>query len=234
MLSIRGLKVNYGAIQAVRGIDLDVFQGEIVMIIGANGAGKTTIINTIMGGIKPEEGKITFEERDLLKTAAHKIIQLGIGIVPEGRRVFGEMTVKENIELGAYTVQDKKRIGNSLERMYTLFPRLKDREKQLAGSLSGGEQQMLAIARALMSEPKLLLMDEPSMGLAPVITEQIYENIKNIKKQGTSILLIEQNAFMAMSVADKGYVVQNGEIVFSGDVDSFKDNDSIREAYMGI
>lgn len=234
MLSVKGLKVNYSAIRAVKGVDLTVSKGEVVMIIGANGAGKTTIINTIVGAIKPIEGEITFEGKDLLKIPEHKIVQLGIGIVPEGRRVFGEMTVRENLELGAFTIREKEKIQTNLEKMFHLFPRLRERHNQLAGSLSGGEQQMLAIARALMSEPKLLLMDEPSMGLAPVITEQIYENINQIKQQGTSILLVEQNAFMAMSIADKGYVLQNGEIVFSGDVNSFKDNDSIREAYLGI
>ncbi len=234
MLSVKDLKVNYGAIQAVKKVDIEVSQGEVVMIVGANGAGKTTIVHSIMGYVRPDEGTITFEGQNLLKIPPHKMIERGISIVPEGRRVFAEMTVKENLELGAYSVSDARRIEENIERMYVLFPRLKEREKQLAGSLSGGEQQMVAIARALMSDPKLLLMDEPSMGLAPVITEQIYENIKTIKKQNTSILLIEQNAYMAMSVAEQGYAVQNGEVVFSGEIESFKDNDSIREAYLGI
>jgi len=232
MLLVKDLEVNYGAIQAVRKVDIEVNQGEVVMIIGANGAGKSTIVNTIMGYLKPVSGSIIFENQDLLKVSPHKKINKGVSIVPEGRKVFAEMTVRENLDLGAYINKRKKE--ENIEKMFQLFPRLKEREKQIAGSMSGGEQQMLAIARALMSDPKLILMDEPSMGLAPVITEQIYENIEIIKKQNTSILLIEQNAYMAMKVADRGYVLQNGKVVYSGNVNEFADDDIIREAYLGM
>lgn len=234
MLSVKGLHVSYGAIRAVSDINLNVEKGEVVMIIGANGAGKSTILRSIMGLNKQVSGEIRFNDVDLRAVPPSRIIQYGIAIVPEGRRMLGGMTVRENLELGAYILSDPKRVKQNIERMFSLFPRLKERENQLAGSLSGGEQQMVAIARALMSNPKLILMDEPSMGLAPVITEHIYENIKEIKKEGTSILLVEQNAYMAMTVADRGYVLQNGRIVFSGTVDELKENANIREAYLGI
>lgn len=234
MLLVNNLHVKYGNIHAVRGVSLEVGEREVVMVIGANGAGKSTLLHTIMGLLTPAEGSIQFAGIDLVRVPPFDRVRLGIGFVPEGRRVFGAMTVRENLELGAFRLANRQDVEARIERVYELFPVLKDRQHQLAASMSGGEQQMLAIGRALMSEPRLLIMDEPSMGLSPVLTEHIYEIIASIKATGTSILLVEQNAFMAMSVADRGYVMQSGRIVYEGPVADFTDNRLIREAYLGI
>lgn len=233
MLEIKDINVYYGNIHAISGVSLNVEQGEIVSIIGANGAGKTTIQKTIMGLLKSKTGSITFEGQDIAAMDTSSIVERGIALVPEGRHVFPRLSVADNLILGAYARKDKE-IQSDLERMYTMFPRLAERKKQTTGTLSGGEQQMVAMARGLMSRPKLLLLDEPSMGLAPVLVNQIFQTIVDINSDiGTTILLVEQNARMALSIATRGYVLETGSIVYSGAAEDLANNDSIRKAYLG-
>lgn len=233
MLEIKDLFVNYGVIQAVKGISFEVNQGEVIALIGANGAGKTTILHTITGLISGAGGSITFEGKDLLKTPAHKIISLGMAHVPEGRRIFAELTVYDNLKLGAFIRSDKKEIAETLEKVFKRFPRLRERKNQIAGTLSGGEQQMLAMGRALMSCPKIILMDEPSMGLSPIFVTEIFNIIKEISAGGTTVLLVEQNAKKALSIANRAYVLETGNIVLSGDAKVLMNDDSVKKAYLG-
>ncbi|HZW82340.1 MAG TPA: ABC transporter ATP-binding protein [Candidatus Deferrimicrobium sp.] len=233
MLKIENIDVYYGAIHALKGISLEVSKGEIVTLIGANGAGKSTTLKTISGLLKPKNGSMTFKGQNIVGSPAQKVVSLGISQVPEGRRVFANMTVLENLELGAYIRKDKNEIKKDLDRSFVLFPRLLERKTQLAGTLSGGEQQMLATARGLMSRPDLLLMDEPSMGLAPILVKQIFDIIKEINKTGTTILLVEQNAHMALSVANRAYVLETGKIVLSGDAKELAESEEIKKAYLG-
>jgi len=233
MLKVENLATNYGSIKALKGVSIEVNAGEIVALIGANGAGKTTLMKTITGLIAPAGGSVTFCGRNITKIPAHLIVQAGISLVPEGRRIFPRMTVLENLELGAYLNKQAKETASDLERMYHLFPKLKERRHQIAGTLSGGEQQMLAIGRALMSRPKLLLLDEPSMGLAPIIVEEIFKIIKDINQSGTTVLLVEQNAHMALSTADKGYVLETGTLVLADRAENLLTNDEVRKAYLG-
>ena len=232
LLTVNDINVYYGAIHAIKGISLDVDEGEIVTLIGANGAGKSTTLKTISGIMRPKTGSIEFEGKDITKVPAHKIVEMGLSQVPEGRRVFMQMTVKENLEMGAFTAP-KNTIEDSMENVYQHFPRLKERYKQVAGTLSGGELQMLAMGRALMSQPKLMMLDEPSMGLAPVLVEQIFEIIHNLHEAGTTILLVEQNARMALSIADRAFVLETGNVTLSGDAKEMMNNDSVRKAYLG-
>ena len=232
ILSVEDINVYYGAIHAIKGISFEVNEGEIVNLIGANGAGKSTTLNTVSGLLRSKTGSIHFLGEDIGKVPAHKLVERGLSQVPEGRRVFLQMTVQENLEMGAYTEKASTIPGN-LEKVYEQFPRLKERYKQIAGTLSGGEQQMLAMGRALMSDPKLLMLDEPSMGLAPILVEQIFEIIKNLHKAGTTILLVEQNAQMALSIADRAYVLETGKISLSGPASELLHNDSVRKAYLG-
>jgi len=233
MLLVEDLQVYYGGIHALKGVSLAVNQGEIVTLIGANGAGKSTTLRTISGLIKAKTGKITFKGENINNIPAHQIVQRGLCHVPEGRKIFSDLTVRENLELGAYLRKDKDGIKADMEKVFGLFPRLHERQKQLGGTLSGGEQQMLAIGRALLSKPELLLMDEPSMGLAPLLVQEIFEIIKRINKEGTTILLIEQNANMALSIADRAYVLETGGIVLQGDAKEIANNEAIRKAYLG-
>ena len=233
MLKIENLHIKYGAIHAVKGIDIEVNEGEIVTLIGANGAGKTSILKALSGLVKPSEGTITYDGKVLNKKSAQDIMKAGISHVPEGRRIFADMTVLENLELGAYQRKDKEGIKKDLEAIYERFPILKDRSKQAAGTLSGGEQQMLAIGRALMANPKILLLDEPSMGLAPILVKEIFSIIKDINAKGTTILLVEQNARMALSVATRAYVMETGKIVMSGTGQELADSEEIQKAYLG-
>lgn len=233
MLRVQDLSVNYGAIKALKKVSCEVHQGEIVALIGANGAGKTTILNSISGILPIQDGKILFGDTDLTRTAPHEIVKLGVCQVPEGRRVFANMSVLENLEMGGYSVNDKNAVAVGIERAFTLFPRLKERMKQLAKTLSGGEQQMLAMGRALMSSPKLLLLDEPSMGLAPMLVEKIFEIVVEINKSGTTIMLVEQNAHMALSIANRAYVLETGEIVLSGNAKDLAEDPEVRKAYLG-
>jgi branched-chain amino acid transport system ATP-binding protein len=234
ILVIDNIHTYYGKIQALKGISLEVEEGEIVTLIGANGAGKTTTLRTISGLIQPRFGTITFESEDLAKYTAHDIVYKGIAMVPEGRGIFTRLSVQENLDMGAYTRNNRAEINKDLELVFTLFPRLKERRKQVAGTLSGGEQQMLATGRAMMTHPDLLLLDEPSMGLAPILVESTFETIKAINDEGTTILLVEQNATMALSVADRGYVLQTGEIVLSDSAENLKQNEMVQKAYLGI
>ena len=227
ILIIDNIHTYYGKIQALKGISVEVEEGEIVTLIGANGAGKTTTLRTISGLLQPRYGTITFEGEDLAKYTAHEIVFKGVAMVPEGRGIFTRLTVQENLDMGAYTRNDRASIANDLELVFTLFPRMKERRKQVAGTLSGGEQQMLATGRALMAHPRLLLLDEPSMGLAPILVESTFETIKAINDEGTTILLVEQNATMALSVADRGYVLQTGEIVLSDTAENLKQNEMV-------
>lgn len=233
MLKVNEIDVFYGAIQALFSVSLEVKKGEIVTLIGANGAGKSTLLKTISGLIRPRLGTILFEDIDITKKSSMEIVKLGISHVPEGRRVFPEMTVLENLELGAFLRKDKQAIKKDLELVFERFPRLYERKNQLAGTLSGGEQQMLAIGRALMSRPKLLLLDEPSMGLAPILVTEIFKIIKEINSQGTTILLIEQNANMALSIADRAYVIETGRIVLTGNAKDVASNPEVKKAYLG-
>jgi len=233
MLHVENLSVNYGAIKALKKITCEVHQGEIVALIGANGAGKTTILNSISGILPINDGKIIFAGKEITKTAPHEIVKMGICQVPEGRRVFANMSVLENLEMGGYSLSDKNAVAAGIERAFTLFPRLKERSKQLAKTLSGGEQQMLAMGRALMSSPKLLLLDEPSMGLAPMLVEKIFEIIVDINTSGTTILLVEQNANMALSIAHRAYVLETGEVVLSGPAKELAEDPEVRKAYLG-
>ncbi|MBQ8159957.1 MAG: ABC transporter ATP-binding protein [Clostridia bacterium] len=232
MLKVENLNVFYGAIHAIKGISLEVYEDEIVTLIGANGAGKSTTLNTIAGLLKPKSGSVTFKGKAIQGMASSKIVPLGLSLCPEGRRIFQQMTVRENLEMGGYT-RDSAEIGTSLEEMFERFPRLREREKQIAGTLSGGEQQMLAMARALMSRPRVLMLDEPSMGLAPILVEQIFAIIEELHASGVTILLVEQNAQMALSVADRAYVLETGSISMSGDAKELLHNDDVRKAYLG-
>ncbi|MCH4284121.1 MULTISPECIES: ABC transporter ATP-binding protein [Bacillota] len=233
MLKVEGLNIKYGAIHAVKGIDLEVNEGEIVTLIGANGAGKTSILKALSGLVKPSAGTITYDGKVLNKCSAQDIMKLGISHVPEGRRIFAGMTVLENLELGAYQRKDKDGIKRDLEAVYDRFPILKDRSKQNAATLSGGEQQMLAMGRALMANPKILLLDEPSMGLAPILVKEIFNIIKDINAKGTTVLLVEQNARMALSIAHRAYVMETGNIVMSGTGKELSESEEIQKAYLG-
>ena len=232
LLQVEDINVYYGAIHAIKGISFEVFPDEIVTLIGANGAGKSTTLNTIAGLLRPRSGHIVLEGKDLTTIPASRIVSQGMALCPEGRRIFQQMTVRENLEMGGYT-RPKSEIPASLEEMFTRFPRLKEREKQIAGTLSGGEQQMLAMARALMSKPKLLMLDEPSMGLAPILVEQIFDIIKELHEAGVTILLVEQNAQMALSIADRAYVLETGRIAMTGEASALLKNDDVRKAYLG-
>ena len=235
LLEVKDLNVHYGAIHAIHDVSLNVEEGEIVTLIGANGAGKTTILHTISGLHRATSGAVTLEGNNLLKTEPSKIIMLGMAHVPEGRHVFSQMSVEENLEMGAFIFsKDKTGIGDSIREVYERFPRLRERRRQLAGTLSGGEQQMLAVGRALMSHPKILLMDEPSMGLSPLLVKEIFKIIEEVHKQGITILLVEQNAKMALSIADKAYVLETGRIKMSGDAKELLNNDDVRKAYLGV
>ena len=233
MLELTDINVYYGAIHALKGISLKVNKGEIVTLIGSNGAGKTTTLKTISGVLKPKTGKVIFEGKELTKESASKVVGLGISHVPEGRRVFAKMSVMENLEMGAYLRKDKAEIKKDYENVFEIFPRLLERKNQMAGTLSGGEQQMLAIGRALMARPKLLILDEPSMGLAPLVVKQIFSIIRDINEKGTTILLVEQNASMALQIADRAYVIQNGCIEMEGKAQELLNDDSVRSAYLG-
>ncbi len=233
MLEVSNLKVNYGMIQAIKGISFKVEEGEIIALIGANGAGKTTTLHTVSGLLKAREGSILFNGKELTKTQPHKIVEMGMAHVPEGRRIFQQLTVYENLILGAYTRSDKKEVAENLEMIYKRFPRLEERKKQIAGTLSGGEQQMLAMGRALMSNPKIVLMDEPSMGLSPLLVSEIFDIIQSINKSGTTVLLVEQNAKKALSIANRAYVLETGKIVLEGDAKELMNNDQIKKAYLG-
>ena len=234
LLEVDNIHAYYGNIHALQGISIKVEKGEIVTLIGANGAGKTTTLRSISKLIQPREGRIFFDGQDITNFKPHELVFLGIAMVPEGRGVFAKLTVEENLEMGAYSRSDAHGIKNSFERVFTLFPRLKERRNQVAGTLSGGEQQMLATGRALMTSPRLMLMDEPSMGLAPILVEDTFETIKTINQEGTTILLVEQNATMAFSVASRGYVLQTGEIVLQDTCDALKKNEMVQKAYLGI
>jgi branched-chain amino acid transport system ATP-binding protein len=234
MLEIENLHSYYGNIHALKGISLHVEEGEIVTLIGANGAGKSTTLKTVSGLLKPQQGKIILEGEDLATHPAHKIVYKGVAMVPEGRRVFTRLSVEENLEMGAFHRSDSDGIAKDLERVFDLFPRLKERRNQVAGTLSGGEQQMLATARALMAKPRLLLLDEPSMGLAPVLVESVFQTIEDINREGTTILLVEQNAHMALQVANRGYVLQTGEIVLKDTADGLRSNSMVQKAYLGM
>lgn len=233
MLEVKDLQVYYGMIQAIKGISFEVNQGEVIALIGANGAGKTTTLHTVTGLISPKSGQVLFEGKDITKTPAHKIVSMGMAHVPEGRRVFAELSVYENLRMGAYTRKDKAEIEETLKNVYKRFPRLKERKNQLAGTLSGGEQQMLAMGRALMSKPRIILMDEPSMGLSPIMVNEIFDIIRAVSESGTTVLLVEQNAKKALSIADRAYVLETGKIVLSGDAKDLLEDDSIKKAYLG-
>ena len=233
LLIVENIQTYYGKIRAIDGVSLSVESGEIVCLIGANGAGKTTSLKTICGLIKPSAGKVFFSGEEISSVPPHEIVKLGIAMVPEGRHVFSRLSVKENLAMGAYARTDQENIREDYEKMFTLFPRLKERHKQLAGTLSGGEQQMLAIARALMARPRLLLLDEPSMGLSPILLENIFGIIREINNSGTSILLVEQNALMALSIANRGYVLDTGKVVLSGNASDLLHNPMVINAYLG-
>lgn len=233
MLEVKNLEVYYGSIHAIKNISFEVNEGEIITLIGANGAGKTTTLHSISGLIKPKSGEITFCGNNLLTTDAYKIPKLGLAQVPEGRRVFSKMTVLENLEMGAYIRSDKQNLNKDFDMIFERLPRLKERRKQPAGTLSGGEQQMLAIGRALMSKPKMLLLDEPSMGLAPILVQEIFNIINDVNKDGVTILLVEQNAKMALNVADRAYVLETGSIAMSGNADDLANDPEVNKAYLG-
>ncbi|MBQ8510837.1 MAG: ABC transporter ATP-binding protein [Clostridia bacterium] len=233
MLEIKGLQVNYGMIRAIKGIDFHVDEGEVIALIGANGAGKTTILHTITGLVPAKAGSILFEGTELTKVQPHKIVAMGMAHVPEGRRIFQELSVFDNLRLGAFTRKDKAEIAASIEMVYQHFPRLLERKNQIAGTLSGGEQQILAMGRALMSKPRIILMDEPSMGLSPLYVSEIFNIIAEISKMGTTVLLVEQNAKKALSIADRAYVLETGNIVLEGDAKELMQNDDVKKAYLG-
>lgn len=233
MLEVKGLQVYYGVIQALKDVSFEVNQGEVIALIGANGAGKTTTLHTLTGLLPAKAGSIYFEGEDITKVPAHKIVEKGIAHVPEGRRVFADLTVYENLIMGAYTRKDKKEIAENLENVYKRFPRLRERKNQKAGTMSGGEQQMLAMGRALMSNPKMIVMDEPSMGLSPIFVNEIFDIIEKVSASGTTVLLVEQNAKKALSIADRAYVLETGKIVLSGDAKELMNDDSIKKAYLG-
>ena len=233
MLEIKDLEVYYGMIQAIKGISFEVNEGEVIALIGANGAGKTTILHTISGLIAPKKGSITFEGQEITKIPAHKIVENGLAQVPEGRRVFPSLSVLQNLKLGAYTRKDKKEIDDTLKMIYERFPRLEERKNQPAGTLSGGEQQMLAMGRALMSKPRIILMDEPSMGLSPIFVNEIFDIIKQVSASGPTVLLVEQNAKKALSIADRGYVLETGKIVKEGKASDLLNDEAVKKAYLG-
>lgn len=233
LLEINNLEVHYGVIQALKGISFEVNEGEIIALIGANGAGKTTTLHTISGILQASSGNIIYDGKDITKVQAHKIVNLGISQVPEGRRVFAQLSVLENLKLGAFIRKDKDGIEEDLRNIYERFPRLEERKNQLAGTLSGGEQQMLAMGRALMSRPRIILMDEPSMGLSPIYVSEIFDIIKSINKDGTTVLLVEQNAKKALSIADRAYVLETGKIALSGDAKNLMNDDTVKKAYLG-
>ena len=233
ILHVEDLNVYYGAIHAVKGVSFDVEEGEVVTLIGANGAGKSTTLNTVAGLLKPRGGKVEFEGKSLLGIPPHTIVGTGIALCPEGRRVFLQMSVRDNLEMGAFTRRDTAEIADSLEMVFDRFPRLKEREGQSAGTLSGGEQQMLAMGRALMSKPRLLMLDEPSMGLAPILVQEIFDIIKSLHEMGTTVLLVEQNARMALSVADRAYVLETGSVSMSGDAAALASDERVKQAYLG-
>ena len=233
MLEVRDLEVNYGSINAIKKISFDVNEGEVIALIGANGAGKTTTLHTITGLLKAKSGSVMFEGKELLKTPPHKIVEMGMAHVPEGRRIFQQLTVYKNLTMGAFTRKDKGAIKETLKMVYSKFPRLEERKKQVAGTLSGGEQQMLAMGRALMSKPKIVLMDEPSMGLSPLFVAEVFKIIEEIRAGGTTVLLVEQNAKKALEIADRAYVLETGKIVLSGDAKELMNNDSVKKAYLG-
>lgn len=233
MLEIKDLEVFYGMIQAIKGISFEVNEGEVIALIGANGAGKTTILHTITGLLEASKGAVFFDGENITKIPAHKIVSMGMAHVPEGRRVFANLTVLQNLKMGAYTRHDKNEIEETLATIYERFPRLQERQNQLAGTLSGGEQQMLAMGRALMSHPKIILMDEPSMGLSPIFVNEIFDIIRSVSSSGTTVLLVEQNAKKALSIADRAYVLETGKIVLEGQASDLLNNDSIKKAYLG-
>lgn len=232
LLKVDNIEVYYGMIKALKGVSFEVNKGEIVALIGANGAGKTTILHTVTGLLKPKTGKILFNDQDITKTPAHKIVSMGMAHVPEGRRIFSQLSVIDNIRLGAFTRKDKDEIEQTLKYVYERFPRLQERKNQIAGTLSGGEQQMLAMGRALMSKPDFILMDEPSMGLSPLLVSEIFDIIKAINENGTTVLLVEQNAKKALSIADRAYVLETGNIVLSGDAKDLMNDESVKKAYL--
>jgi len=233
MLEVKDLQVYYGVIQAIKNVSFNVEEGEIIALIGANGAGKTTILQTISGLIPAKNGEVIYEGVNLQKIPAHKIVAMGLAHVPEGRRVFSQLSVYENLLMGAYTRNDKNEVEDSLHHVFKSFPRLEERKKQMAGTLSGGEQQMLAMGRALMSKPKIVLLDEPSMGLSPILVEEVFDIIQSINKAGTTVLLVEQNAKKALSIADRAYVLETGNIVLEGDAKELMNNESVKKAYLG-
>ena len=233
LLEVKDLEVYYGVIKALKGISFEVNEGEVVALIGANGAGKTTTLHTITGLLEAKTGAVMYEGVDVTKIPAHKIVSMGMAHVPEGRRVFANLSVIQNLKMGAYTRKDKDEINASLDAVFERFPRLLERKNQLAGTLSGGEQQMLAIGRALMSKPKIILMDEPSMGLSPIYVNEVFEIIKKVSAEGTTVLLVEQNAKKALSIANRAYVIETGNIVLSGDAHDLLNNDDIKKAYLG-
>jgi len=234
MLEVKNIHTYYGNIHALKGVSITVAEKEIVTLIGGNGAGKTSTLRSISGLVPPRAGEIFFEGEDITKTPAHELVYKGITMVPEGRGIFARLTVFENLDMGAYSQSDRSTFDDDLDRVYQLFPRLKEREKQVSGTLSGGEQQMLATARALMARPRLLLMDEPSMGLAPILVESVFETIQEINKTGTTILLVEQNATVALAVADRGYVLQTGEIVLKDSAENLRKDEMVQKAYLGM
>ncbi len=234
MLEVKDLQVYYGLIQAIKGVSFEVNQGEVIALIGANGAGKTTILHTITGLIQPKAGSVIFEGTDITKVPGHKIVSMGMAHVPEGRRVFANLSVYQNLKMGAYIQKDKKVIDETLEMIYKHFPRLEERKNQLAGTLSGGEQQMLAMGRALMSSPKMILMDEPSMGLSPLLVKEVFSIIEYCHESGITILLVEQNAKMALGIADRAYVLETGNITMSGKASEMLENEDVKKAYLGV
>ena len=233
MLSVKDLHVHYGVIEAIKGINFEVNKGEVIALIGANGAGKTTTLHAVSGLIQASSGSVIFEDKDITNVPGHKIVSMGMAHVPEGRRVFQELSVLQNLKMGAYTRKDKKEIEETLQMVYKRFPRLEERKNQLAGTLSGGEQQMLAMGRALMSHPSIILMDEPSMGLSPIFVNEIFDIIKEVSASGTTVLLVEQNAKKALSIADRAYVLETGKIVLEGKAKDLLNDDSIKKAYLG-
>lgn len=234
MLELQSVDTFYGPSQVLNDVSLQVNQGEIVCLLGANAAGKTTTMKTIFGIVRPRRGVVVFEGQQISGTPTDNIIGKGLALVPEGRRVFSRMTVRENLEMGAYMRNNRAEFNQDIERVYTLFPRLKERDKQITGTMSGGEQQMLAIGRALMSRPRLMCMDEPSMGLSPILVQTVFDTIQEIRSQGVTIFVVEQNAFMALNVADRGYVLQTGKIVLSDTAENLRNNDLVRRAYLGV
>lgn len=233
LLEVKGLEVYYGVIQALKGIDFEVNEGEIVTLIGANGAGKTTTMQSVIGLIPPKAGTVSFEGKDITHLHCHKIVSLGMSQVPEGRRIFQELTVYQNLLMGAYIQKDKKTIKEDVKKIYERFPRLEERKNQIAGTLSGGEQQMLAMGRALMSRPKLLMLDEPSMGLSPLLVDEVFTIIKDLNKEGTTVLLVEQNAGKSLAISDRAYVLENGKIVLSGTGEELLQSEEVKKAYLG-